>query len=81
MAVVGSSSASFCAGATWGILKSTNIDNINKIHEINIQGRVFSREPKRLRQLGHSREGLGDTETGKKISKKVAIFKIPKPTY
>ena len=48
MVVVGSSSppsASFCAGTTWGTLKSTEIKKHHKIQKLNatkFQGLVFS---------------------------------------
>ena len=44
MALVGSSppsSASFCTGTTWGTPKSTNIDNIHKMHAPKSQGVFF----------------------------------------
>ena len=42
-----------------GTLKSTKIDKIHKRHAAKIQERAFLREPKRRRQLWHSRKGLG----------------------
>ena len=50
-------------GVLGGTLKSTNNDKIHKIHAPKIQGVFFLRSPKRRRQLGHRRTGLGDPET------------------
>ena len=47
-------------GVLGGILKSTKIDKIHKIHAPKFQDEFFLRSPKRRRQLGHRRTGLGD---------------------
>ncbi len=50
----------------WGTLKSLKNDNIHKIHAPKFQGVFFLRSPKRRRQLGHRRTGLGDLKPVKK---------------
>ena len=54
-------------GVLGGTLKSTKIDKIHKIHAPKFQGVFFLRSPKRRRQLGHRRTGLGDLETIKNV--------------
>ena len=49
-------------GVLGGTLKSTKIDKIHKMHAPKFQGVFFLRSPKRHRQLGHRRTGLGDPE-------------------
>ena len=50
-------------GVLGGTLKSTKNYKIHKLHAPKFQGVFFLRSPKRRRQLGHRRTGLGDPET------------------
>ena len=88
VAVVGSSSslpsssASFSAGATWGTLKSMNIDQIHKIHAPQFQRRVLFGNfggNKRLRQ--DLTMGLGGTLKSMKQHPQHTCATIPRGVF
>ena len=59
-----------------GAQKSATIYKIHKIHAPKFQGVFFLRSPKRHRQLGHRRTGLGDPETSNKCEIIVGFLEI-----